>query len=359
MGRSATRGPSPGARAPGDTVLSVDSLSVEFVDGQSATRVVHDVSFEIGRGETVALVGESGSGKSTIGLAVMGLLPIGAGRIASGSISFRELDLVQADEQTMQQLRGSHVSMVFQDPLSALNPVLTIGRQVREMFTRHLKLPKKEAKARAIDLLRRVRMPDPEQRYGQYPQQFSGGMRQRVVIAMALALDPELIIADEPTTALDVTVQDRIMDLLSDLTGAQNAGLLLITHDLAVVADRADRIYVLYAGRVMESGRIRDVYDNPANPYTAGLLQSVPTLAQVGSALTPIPGSPPDPSVLPPGCPFEPRCVFAQAVCATERPDLREVRPGRYSACHFAEEVLTGDADSDRDDIRSRPAARL
>ena len=330
-------GPPDGSAAP---LLSVRSLAVEFATPGGPVRAVDGVSFDVGRGETVALVGESGSGKSTIGLAVMGLLPRGEGRVVDGRIDFRGIDITHADERAMQRLRGAHLSMVFQDPLSALNPVLTIGRQVREIFTHHRGMSRAKARAAAIELLNRVRMPDAVRRYKQYPQQFSGGMRQRVVIAMALALDPELIIADEPTTALDVTVQARIMDLLGDLTSDRGSGLLLITHDLGVVAGAADRVYVLYAGRVMESGPIRDIYESPANPYTVGLLKSVPTLASVGSALTPIPGSPPDPAARPAGCPFQPRCAFARDRCREESPALVEVRPGRFSACHFAEEVI-------------------
>ncbi len=324
----------------GKPLLSVRSLAVEFATRGGPVRAVDGVSFDVGRGETVALVGESGSGKSTIGLAVMGLLPNGQGRVVDGQITFRGVDITHADERAMQRLRGAHLSMVFQDPLSALNPVLTIGRQVREMFTHQRGMSRAKARAAAIELLNRVRMPDAVRRYKQYPQQFSGGMRQRVVIAMALALDPELIIADEPTTALDVTVQARIMSLLGDLTSGRGSGLLLITHDLGVVAGAADRVYVLYAGRVMESGPIREIYESPANPYTVGLLKSVPTLATVGSALTPIPGSPPDPAARPAGCPFQPRCAFARDRCREESPALVEVRPGRFSACHFAEEVI-------------------
>lgn len=332
-GRDTTAGAGP--------LLSVNSLAVEFSTPNGPTRALDGVSLQVARGETVALVGESGSGKSTLGLAVMGLLPRGQGQIVGGTITFDGIDIAQADEQTMRRLRGARISMIFQDPLSALNPVLTIGRQVREMFVHHRDMPRADAKTATIELLRRVRMPDPAQRYKQYPQQFSGGMRQRVVIAMALALDPDLILADEPTTALDVTVQARIMELLDDLTVGTGSGLLLITHDLALVAGSAGRIYVLYAGRVMESGPIREVYESPSNPYTVGLLQSVPTLARVGATLTPIPGSPPDPAARPPGCPFQPRCAFARDRCRTQDPPLLEVRPGRFSACHYAEEVLT------------------
>lgn len=335
----------PDRTSTGAPVLAVEDLSVSYVSGSQQVPVVRDVSFTVGPAETVALVGESGSGKSTIGLAIMKLLPDN-GLITNGKIQFQDWDLATASEKDMEAIRGAHLSMIFQDPLSALNPVLTIGRQIREMFTAHKRMSAAQAKRQAIDLLRKVRMPDPERRYGQYPQQFSGGMRQRVVIAMALALDPALIIADEPTTALDVTVQERILNLLGDLTATKRAGMLLITHDLAVVADRADRVYVLYAGRVMESGPIRELYEEPANPYTLGLLQSVPTLAQVDKALTPIPGSPPDPSRLPEGCPFEPRCPFAQDRCRSESPALREIRPGRFSACHFAEEVLAHNANA-------------
>jgi oligopeptide transport system ATP-binding protein len=322
-----------------EPLLGVEGLSIAYDTAGATVSVVRDVSIIVDRSETVALVGESGSGKSTIGLAIMGLLP-GVGKVTAGSIRFDGTELVGLSDKQMQKLRGSQISMVFQDPLSALNPVLTIGRQIREVFTAHLRISRGEARQRVVDLLRSVRMPDPERRYGQYPQQFSGGMRQRVVIAMALALHPKLIVADEPTTALDVTVQERIMDLLGELTGGKESGLLLITHDLGVVADKADRVYVLYAGRVMESGPIREVYERPANPYTLGLLRSVPTGAQVGQRLTPIPGSPPDPASVGIGCPFAMRCDRATHRCSVELPPLREVAAGRASACHYAEEVL-------------------
>ena len=335
----------PDHAAPGteseDALLTVRGLRVRYRTASGPVEVIRDVSLQVGGSETVALVGESGSGKSTIGLALMGLVRGTAGEITDGEIVFDGEDLIAADEVAMRRLRGARMSMIFQDPLSSLNPVLTIGRQIRELFTAHRQLGRAEARRRTIELLRRVRMPDPERRYRQYPQQFSGGMRQRVMIAMALALDPGLIIADEPTTALDVTVSERIMELLGELTGEQGSGLLLITHDLAVVADRADRVYVLYAGRVMESGPIREVYEHPANPYTRGLLQSVPTPSQVGQRLTPIAGSPPDPGALPPGCAFAPRCPLARQQCTEQEPELREVAPGRFSACHFAEEVIT------------------
>lgn len=323
-------------------VLSVDSLSVEYETDAGRVRVLDGVSLSVEPGETVAVVGESGSGKSTLALAVMGLLPSGRGRISGGTVHLQGQDITTMDESLGRKLRGERMSMIFQDPLSALNPVLTIGKQLREIFTHHREVRRSQARRAALELLRRVQIPDPERRYRQYPQQFSGGMRQRVVIAMALALDPELVIADEPTTALDVTVQARIMGLLGQLTGHQGTGLLLITHDLAVVAGSADRVFVLYAGRVMEHGPIREVYEAPANPYTAGLLASVPTLSRIGMALTPIPGAPPDPAARPAGCAFHPRCPLARDRCREEAPRPRQVTADRYSACHFAEEVLSG-----------------
>ncbi|MQA81153.1 MAG: ATP-binding cassette domain-containing protein [Streptosporangiales bacterium] len=334
------------SRTEGDArLLSVRGLAVDFATARGPLRAVDGASFDVPRGRTVALVGESGSGKSTTGLAVMGLLPRAKSTVAAGSITFLGQDITAADDRVMRDLRGAHLSMVFQDPLSALNPVLTIGRQIREIFTRHRNMSTGQARDATIQLLHRVRMPDPERRYRQYPQQFSGGMRQRVVIAMALALEPELIIADEPTTALDVTVQARILALLRQLTGEQGSGLLLVTHDLAVVAESADDIYVMYAGRVMESGPIRAVYTRPANPYTVGLLASAPTLSRVDRPLRPIPGKPPDPTERPHGCAFHPRCPLATALCRDEQPALHEVAPGRMSACHFAEEVHAGDHD--------------
>ncbi|MFD1718481.1 ABC transporter ATP-binding protein [Georgenia deserti] len=324
--------------------LAVDHLSVAYRSGEEVLGAVREVSFHVGRGETVALVGESGSGKSTIGFALMGLLP-DAGEVTDGSVQFLGRPLEIGSDAELATIRGRQMSMVFQDPLTALNPVLTVGRQLAELFTVHQKASRREAWRRAVDLLRMVKIPDPERRAKQYPQQLSGGMRQRVVIAMALALGPSLVIADEPTTALDVTVQAHVMALLEDLAKQTGAGTLLITHDLGVVASYAKRVYILYAGQVMERGPIRSIYERPAHPYTVGLLESVPRVTGEQQDLQPIPGSPPNLSDAVTGCPFHPRCPLATERCRAETPAMTPVAEGRAAACHYAKEVFAGDHD--------------
>lgn len=332
--------------APTSTALEVKNLHVTYRRGEELLKAVQDVSFHVDHGETVALVGESGSGKSTIGFALMGLLPEGVGEVASGTVRFHETELDVTSEADLASIRGRQMSMVFQDPLTSLNPVLTVGKQLTELFVYHRKFSQREAKRKAVDLLRTVRIPDPERRAKQYPQQLSGGMRQRVVIAMALALEPSMIIADEPTTALDVTVQAHVMELLEDLAKQTGAGTLLITHDLGVVASYARRVYILYAGSVMECGPIRAIYERPAHPYTLGLLESVPRVAGEQQELQPIPGSPPNLSEPVSGCPFNPRCPLATDRCREEKPSLVKVAPGRRAACHYAKEVFDGVYDS-------------
>ncbi|WP_345218074.1 ABC transporter ATP-binding protein [Georgenia halophila] len=322
--------------------LEVDRLAVAYRSGEEVLNAVRDVSFHVGRGETVGLVGESGSGKSTIGFALLGLLPDGVGEVTSGRVQFLGDDLDVTSEAELAAIRGRQMSMVFQDPLTALNPVLTIGKQLAELFVHHQKAGRREAWRRAVELLRTVRIPDPERRARQYPQQLSGGMRQRVVIAMALALGPRMVIADEPTTALDVTVQAHIMSLLEDLAKETDAGTLLITHDLGVVASHARRVYILYAGQVMERGPIRPIYERPAHPYTVGLLESVPRVSGAQRELQPIPGSPPHPAEQITGCPFHPRCPLATDRCRDETPAMNPVDGERAAACHYAEEVYQG-----------------
>ncbi|WP_026875189.1 ABC transporter ATP-binding protein [Jiangella gansuensis] len=322
--------------------LEVSNLEVAYRSGGKLVQAVRDVSFDVGRGETVALVGESGSGKSTIGFALMGLLPDGVGEVTGGTVRFLGAPLDVTDDNALGPIRGRKMSMVFQDPLTALNPVLTIGKQLAELFVHHQGLSGREARRKAVDLLKMVKIPDPERRARQYPQQLSGGMRQRVVIAMALALNPKLVLADEPTTALDVTVQAHVMELLDRLASETGAGTLLISHDLAVVASYARRVYILYAGQVMERGPIRPIYERPAHPYTVGLLRSVPRVAQDQRDLQPIPGSPPHPAEPVSGCPFHPRCPLATERCSEEKPVMHEVGEGRAAACHYAEEVHDG-----------------
>jgi oligopeptide transport system ATP-binding protein len=306
---------------------------------------VNGVGFTLGRGETLAIVGESGSGKSVTAQAVMGLVER-PGRVKRGSVRFMGVELLALGEEEWRQVRGRRIAMIFQDPLSALNPVFSVGFQIAEMFRVHQGLDRRTARRRAVELLERVRIPSAAGRVRDHPHQFSGGMRQRVMIAMALALDPEVLIADEPTTALDVTVQAQILELLSELQAETGMGLLLITHDLGVAAEVADRVAVMYAGRVVETGPAEAVLVTPRHPYTDGLLASRPRgEGRLGRRLEPIAGAPPSLSRIPPGCPFNPRCPYAVERCRAELPPLTEV-PGtgpsgaRQSACWRTEEVF-------------------
>ncbi len=324
------------------TLLEVRDLHVEFRTRDGVAKAVNGVSYAVGEGETLAVLGESGSGKSVTAQAVMGILDCPPGRVTGGEIRFRGRNLLTMPESERRGLRGARMAMIFQDALSALNPVTSVGHQLGEMFTVHRGMSRKDARAKAVELMDRVRIPAARQRAGDFPHQFSGGMRQRIMIAMAIALEPELIIADEPTTALDVTVQAQVMDLLAELRREMAMGLVLITHDLGVVADVADRIAVMYAGRVVESAPVRAVYAEPAHPYTRGLLESVPRLDRKGRELYAIPGTPPSAHRVPPGCAFNPRCPMARERCRAEVPALRQVRPERTSACHYWRECLGG-----------------
>ncbi|TBL41769.1 MULTISPECIES: ABC transporter ATP-binding protein [unclassified Micromonospora] len=325
------------------SLLSLHDVVVEFDSRVGPVRALDGVSLDVAEGETLALLGESGSGKSVTAQAILGLLPRPAGRIAAGRITFDGTELTTASARRMRAVRGGEISMVFQDPLSSLNPVHPIGRQIGETLRVHRGLSKAKARAEALDLMRRVGIPDPARRIDDYPHQLSGGMRQRIMIAIAIALRPRLIIADEPTTALDVTVQAQILQLLSELQRDYRMALILISHDLGVVAAHASRIAVMYAGRIVETGPLRQVYENPAHPYTRSLLQSVPTLTAPTARLTPIPGTPPSPEALPPGCPFHPRCAWRVDLCTQQRPTLEVLStvdgPGRAAACHRSEEV--------------------
>ncbi|MFJ5529905.1 ABC transporter ATP-binding protein [Streptomyces sp. NPDC093261] len=323
-------------------LLEVRDLHVEFRTRDGVARAVNGVSYAVEAGETLAVLGESGSGKSVTAQAVMGILDVPPGRIAGGQVLFRGQDLLTLKEEERRKVRGAGMAMIFQDALSALNPVLTVGDQLGEMFVVHRGMSRKDARARAVELMDRVRIPGAAQRVRDYPHQFSGGMRQRIMIAMALALEPALIIADEPTTALDVTVQAQVMDLLADLQREYRMGLVLITHDLGVVADVADRIAVMYAGRIVESAPVHDLYKAPAHPYTRGLLDSIPRLDRKGRELYAIKGLPPNLTAIPPGCAFHPRCPLARDVCVTDVPPLHEVSADRRSACHFWRECLHG-----------------
>ncbi|GAA1536761.1 ABC transporter ATP-binding protein [Actinomadura kijaniata] len=327
-------------RTPRDApLLEVSDLRVEFTVRGRTFRAVDGLSYTLAEGETLAVLGESGSGKSVAAQAVMGILDSPPARITGGSVRLRGEELLGMPEKRRRAYRGDRISMIFQDALTALNPVLTVGDQITEMLRVHRGLKRAAAREAAVELMERVRIPSARGRLADHPHQFSGGMRQRVMIAMALALEPDVLIADEPTTALDVTVQAQIMRLLAGMRDELRMGMVLITHDLGVVAGVADRIVVMYAGAVAEQAPARALYARPAHPYTAGLLASVPRLDRPRGALTPITGAPPDPAALPSGCPFRPRCPRAEAVCAAERPPLVTVAPGHAAACHFAEEV--------------------
>ncbi|WP_037869277.1 ABC transporter ATP-binding protein [Streptomyces sp. SPB074] len=321
-------------------LLEVRDLHVEFATRDGVVKAVNGVSYDVDAGETLAVLGESGSGKSVTAQAIMGILDMPPGRIPSGEILFEGQDLLKMKEDRRRKVRGAQIAMIFQDALSSLNPVLTVGQQLGEMFTVHRGMSRKDARAKAVELMERVRIPAAKERVRQYPHQFSGGMRQRIMIAMALALEPKLIIADEPTTALDVTVQAQVMDLLAELQREYHMGLILITHDLGVVADVADKIAVMYAGRIVETAPVHEIYRNPAHPYTEGLLQSIPRLDQKGRELYAIQGLPPNLLHIPDGCSFNPRCPRARERCLHDDPPLYEVSPARASACHYWKETL-------------------
>ncbi|GAA2050466.1 MULTISPECIES: ABC transporter ATP-binding protein [Streptomyces] len=321
-------------------LLEVQDLHVEFTSRDGLVNAVNGVSYAVDAGQTLAVLGESGSGKSVTAQAIMGILDSPPGRISKGKILFRGEDLLTMGREARRRIRGEKMAMIFQDALSSLNPVLPVGYQLGEMFRVHRGASRKESRAAAIELMERVRIPAARERVGDYPHQFSGGMRQRIMIAMALALEPDLIIADEPTTALDVTVQAQVMDLLSELQQEYRMGLILITHDLGVVADAADVIAVMYAGKIVEHAPVDALYKRPAHPYTKGLLESIPRLDRKGQDLYAIKGLPPNLARIPPGCSFHPRCPIARDRCAVDVPPLYEVAPDRSSACHYWKETI-------------------
>jgi oligopeptide transport system ATP-binding protein len=322
-------------------LLEVDQLQVEFRTRDGVAKAINGVSFDLHEGETLAILGESGSGKSVTAQAIMGILDSPPAFITGGEVRYCGQDTFRLSDEDRRRVRGPEISMVFQDALSALNPVFPVGWQIAEMFRKHRGMSKSDSLAQAVRLMERVQIPGAAQRVKAYPHQFSGGMRQRIMIAMAIALDPAVLIADEPTTALDVTVQAQIMKLLADLQEERQMGLILITHDLGVVADVADRIAVMYAGRIVEESDVFEIYASPAHPYTKGLLESVPRLDQKGGQLAAIGGLPPNLTRIPPGCPFNPRCSYAQDICRVDPPPpLREVVYHRMAACHFSELVL-------------------
>ena len=322
------------------TLLEVKNLKTHFFTMEGVVKAVDGVSYELNEGETLGLVGESGCGKSVSALSVMRLIPDPPGKIIDGEILLDGEDILQIDMEGMREVRGAKIAMVFQEPMTSLNPVLTVERQITETLQLHMGMSKLESQRESVNLLTRVGIPDPEIRIKQYPHQFSGGMRQRVMIAMALSCNPRLIIADEPTTALDVTIQAQILDLMKSLTTELGVALIVITHNLGVVARYADRVNIMYAGKVIERGEAREIYSNPRHPYTVGLLRSVPRLDLPRRAkLDPIEGQPPDLINLPPGCAFRERCRWAIDKCATDTPELVETSDGHLSACFRADEL--------------------
>ncbi|MEU5029710.1 ABC transporter ATP-binding protein [Streptomyces milbemycinicus] len=328
----------PAPAAAEGAALEVEGLRVELRTPSGTVRAVDGVSFSVRKGRTLALLGESGCGKSMTALSIAGLLDPVA-EVTEGSVRVSGTDVLRLSPAGRRKLAGPGLSIVFQDALTALNPVQPVGRQLAEPFRIHRGLSRREAKEKAIELMTRVGIPEPRLRARSYPHQFSGGMRQRLLIAMAVALDPDVLIADEPTTALDVTVQAQIMRLLRDLQTERDMAIVLITHDLAVVAQRADDVVVMYAGNVVETGPVQEVFARPRHPYTKGLLDSVPEHAVRGRPLPAVPGSPPELSAVPSGCVFQARCPLAQERCAQERPHLVSVGASRSAACHFSEEL--------------------
>jgi peptide/nickel transport system ATP-binding protein len=320
-------------------VLEVSGLNTVFHTRRGRVHAVRDVSFSVEAGETLAIVGESGCGKTITALSLMRLIPMPPGEIVSGSVKIDGTDLLRVDEATMRDMRGGKIAMIFQEPMTALNPLLTIGRQIAEMVVLHDKVPRRAARERAVEMLHHVRIPEAERRAREYPHQMSGGMRQRAMIAMALACRPKILIADEPTTALDVTIQAQILDLIGDLRREFGTAVVLITHDLGVVAETANRVIVMYAGRKVEEAPVRELFANPMHPYMSGLLSSIPKvgsargLAGLEERLTEIPGIVPPLSDLPAGCAFSPRCARAVEQCHAAVPPFEMKRPDHYAAC--------------------------
>ncbi len=324
----------------GSPLLTVRDLQTHFVTRDATRRAVDGVSFSLERGQNLGIVGESGCGKSVTALSVMRLVPIPPGRIVGGQIIYKGRDLLALSERDMRRVRGAEISMIFQEPMTSLNPVFTVGAQVAEVYQVHWKLNRRESFDRAVEMLKQVRIPDPARRAREYPHQMSGGMRQRVMIAMALACNPDLLIADEPTTALDVTVQAQILRLMNELQEQFNSAVMMITHDLGVVAETSDHVAVMYAGQIVEASATTPLFERPLHPYTQGLMRSVPRLEWVArrQPIHPIPGSVPDPAHFPEGCRFHPRCPFAGEGCR-EPQQLTEVLTGQQVRCHRWKEI--------------------
>ena len=310
--------------------LQVKDLRVEYISGGKTVHAVNGVSFQLESGKTLGLVGETGAGKTTIAKSILRILPELQSRIASGEIYLNGKDLLALSEKEMLKIRGSQIAMIFQDPMTALNPVKRIGDQIAQAVLLHNHVTKGEAKEKACEMLEMVGIP--RVRYEEYPHQFSGGMKQRVVIAMALACNPQLLLADEPTTALDVTIQAQVLEMITDLTKKLNTSMIMITHDLGIVAQVCDDVAIVYAGEIVEYGSKEDIFDHPSHPYTKGLFGAIPNLTDDVERLTPIPGLPPDPTAMPEGCAFRPRCQKACEQCHSH-PELREISPGHWCRC--------------------------
>lgn len=320
-----------------ENLLTVKNLTVQFRTLEGVLRAVRDVSLSVSASETLGIVGESGSGKSMTAMSIMNLIPNPPGEIIEGSIFFKGRDLLKLPPAEMRKILGNEISMIFQEPMTSLNPLHTCGKQIMEPLLLHQNYSKKDAKERALELLKQVGIPLPEQRFKEYPHQLSGGMRQRIMIAMALACNPKLLLADEPTTALDVTIQAQILELMKKLRRETDSAIMMITHDLGVISEMCHRVVVMYAGQVVESGPLKDIFHKPLHPYTEGLLNSIPTITQEKQRLSAIDGAVPNPFEMPPGCSFQPRCRYAEGVCLKDSPvllpypDERAVRCWRYA----------------------------
>jgi oligopeptide/dipeptide ABC transporter ATP-binding protein len=330
-----------------EPILRILDLKTHFFTDEGTVRAVDGVNYEVSPGKTLAVVGESGCGKSVTALSVLRLVADPPGKIVNGKIFFRGQDLLKLSEKQMREIRGNDIAMIFQEPMTSLNPVYTIGQQITEVVELHQSKSHEAALGHAIEMLRLVGIAEPEQRVSEYPHQMSGGMRQRVMIAMALSCDPALLIADEPTTALDVTIQAQILDLIRELQVRTRMSVILITHDLAVVAENADDVVVMYASKIVEKADVKEMFARPLHPYTHGLLDSLPKLGATTDRLKVIPGNVPDPLHFPKGCKFHPRCPYGKddAKCQTEEPRLEEIRPGHLVACWKANEITRGEQD--------------
>lgn len=321
-----------------DKLLDIKDLTIEFVTDDEVVSAVNGLDMELNKGETIGLVGETGAGKTTSALGIMGLVPNPPGKIKRGSMKFEGVDLLSLSEEEMRKIRGSKISMIFQDPMTSLNPVMTVGEQIAEVIEIHEKVNKEEAFEKAKEMLELVGIPGG--RANDFPHQFSGGMKQRVVIAIALACNPELLIADEPTTALDVTIQAQVLDLMNELKEKFKTAMILITHDLGVVAQACDKVAIMYAGEIVEAGTLLDIFENPKHPYTHGLFGSIPSLDEECDRLKPIQGLMPDPTNLPTGCKFHPRCPHATELCSRQQPQITEVTPGHKVRCLICEGLV-------------------